>query len=109
MYKKLKIVVLGTGCVGLSDAIVLARHHMEFIVDIAPGKVDLISPPFKIKKCVVSLDHEAQQRQLSSELHSGHNKVRKRKRRGMIVDSRYNGVLNDVAEKVYTTDLYRRD
>lgn len=41
--KKLQIAVAGTGYVGLSLAVLLARHHRVYAVDIIPEKVDLIN------------------------------------------------------------------
>jgi UDPglucose 6-dehydrogenase len=38
----MKIVVVGTGYVGLSLAVILAQHHEVVAVDIEPAKVDLI-------------------------------------------------------------------
>ena len=42
-FEKLKIAVAGTGYVGLSIAILLARHHQVIAVDVIPEKVDLIN------------------------------------------------------------------
>ncbi|WP_404311764.1 nucleotide sugar dehydrogenase [Agrococcus terreus] len=39
----MKIVVVGTGYVGLSNAVVLARHHQVVAVDIDQRKVDLVN------------------------------------------------------------------
>ncbi|MHB8131379.1 MAG: nucleotide sugar dehydrogenase [Mobilitalea sp.] len=41
--KKLKIAVVGTGYVGLSNAILLSQHNTVIAVDIIPEKVDLIN------------------------------------------------------------------
>ena len=40
VYSELKIAVAGTGYVGLSIAILLARHHEVTAVDIVPEKVE---------------------------------------------------------------------
>lgn len=42
-FKDLKIVVAGTGYVGLSLAVLLAQHHQVTAVDIVPEKVELIN------------------------------------------------------------------
>ena len=43
MKKNYKIVVAGTGYVGLSIATLLSQHHQVTAVDIIPEKVDLIN------------------------------------------------------------------
>lgn len=42
-YSDLKIAVAGTGYVGLSIAILLARHHEVMAVDIVPERVQKIN------------------------------------------------------------------
>ena len=42
-FKDLRIVVAGTGYVGLSLAVLLAQHHQVTAVDIVPEKVALIN------------------------------------------------------------------
>lgn len=42
-FKDLRIAVAGTGCVGLSLAVLLAQHHQVTAVDIVPEKVALIN------------------------------------------------------------------
>lgn len=39
----MKIAVVGTGYVGLSNAVLLARHHQVLALDIVQGRVDLIN------------------------------------------------------------------
>ena len=39
----MKIAIVGTGYVGLSNAVVLAQHHEVFAVDVDPHKIDLLS------------------------------------------------------------------
>lgn len=43
VYSELKIAVAGTGYVGLSIAILLARHHEVTAVDIVPERVQKIN------------------------------------------------------------------
>ena len=43
MDKNIKIVVAGTGYVGLSIATLLSQHHQVTAVDVIPEKVDLIN------------------------------------------------------------------
>lgn len=43
MVKSMKIVVAGTGYVGLSLAVLLSQHHEVCAVDIVPEKVDMIN------------------------------------------------------------------
>ena len=39
----MKIAIVGTGYVGLSNAVILAQHHQVFAVDVDPRKVELLS------------------------------------------------------------------
>lgn len=39
----MKIVIVGTGYVGLSNAVVLAQHHQVVAVDVDPQKIDLLT------------------------------------------------------------------
>lgn len=39
----MKIAIVGTGYVGLSNAVVLAQHHQVFAVDVDPHKVELLT------------------------------------------------------------------
>lgn len=43
MEKKAKIVVVGTGYVGLSIAVLLAQHNQVYAVDVIPEKVEMIT------------------------------------------------------------------
>ncbi len=43
MNNKMKIAVAGTGYVGLSNAIILSKHHEVYAVDVLKSKVDLIN------------------------------------------------------------------
>ncbi len=53
----MKITVVGTGYVGLSNAVLLAQHNDVIALDILEDKVSLINQQFlllRIKKSVIS-------------------------------------------------------
>ena len=58
----MKIAVAGTGYVGLSNAVLLARHNEVWAVDILPEKVEMINrrrSPIRDKELEEYLAHKA--------------------------------------------------
>ena len=92
----MKIAVAGTGYVGLSIATLLAQHNQVTAVDVIPEKVKKIN-----RRVSPIMDKYIEEFFREKELNLTASQA--------IIANRFDSSLNDVKEKVYSRDIFRRD
>ena len=124
----MKIAVAGTGYVGLSIATLLAQHNEVVALDIIPEKVEMINnkkSPIRDKEIEdflqnkflnlrATLDYKEAFKDAGfivistpTNYDNGLNSFAKKS--DVILANRFEPILEDVKDKVYTRDLYSRD
>ena len=94
----MKIAVAGTGYVGLSMATLLAQYNQVVAVDIIPEKVEMINRrQSPIQDEYIEKYFAEKELDLIATLDA------------QSIANRYDVCLDDVKEKVYTRDIFRRD